>query len=95
MANPVVVSCPIKTWTKVVDNKTVGWIYLQSTFFDADTAYFTFVDTGETGPSIDPGATGHAAVPMESQSLPFNSSDAIDIYLWPNQEDITVLVSAI
>lgn len=93
MANPTTVSCTKKTWTKVVDNKQVGSIYLQSTFFKKAKAYFVFLDTGETAPTLSPGESGSTAVAMESEYLPFNSNVAIDIYLWPPGRDTIAVIS--
>ena len=95
MADPVIVSCTEDEWTLVVENKTTGWVYLQGEKQIPDEAYFEFMDTGGAAPSINPGAPGSKAVIMRQQELPFNRSEAVDIYLWPNRENITVLVDAI
>lgn len=93
MADPTVVSCTKKTWTKVVDNKTTGYIYLQTVLFFSPKVYFTFVDTGGAAPTIAPGVAGNKAVAMERRSLPISVSDAIDVYIWPSKRDTDVLVS--
>lgn len=94
MANPTTVGCTKKSWTKVVDEKTVGSIYLQGSFFMKAKAYFVFVDTGEDAPTIAPGESGSTAIPMESEYLPFNSTVAIDIYLWPPKRDTVAVINA-
>lgn len=94
MADPTTVSCTKRTWTKVVDNKTVGSVYLQGNFFRKAKSYFVFLDTGGTAPTIEPGESGSAAIPMESEYLPFNSTVAIDIYLWPPKRDTIAVVNA-
>ena len=90
----VLVYCTKKTWTKVVENKTVGNVYLQGNFFRKAKAYFVHQNTGGPSPDLSPGDDGSTAVMMDCDTLPFSVSSAIDIYLWPPSRDITAVVDA-
>ena len=95
MANPSLVSVPKKTWTKVVDNKTVGWIYAQGVFSSKLKTFFEFMDTGEAAPTLTPFEANSKAIKLEGDSLPLNRSLATDVYFYTLNSGLTVIVDAI
>lgn len=94
MANPVTVNCPKKEWTKVASAKTLGTIWLNGNFFSKGKAYFVFQDAGGSTPTLYPGESGSTAIAIKDEILPFESTVAIDIFLWPPSADIVAVVSA-
>ena len=94
MANPTRIDCPRRTWTKVVDNKTVGSIYLSGGSKTKSVASFVFMDAGEAAPTDNPSAAGSTAIEMETKYLPFNSTVSIDVYIFANSRGVSAVVSA-
>jgi len=95
MANPVSVPCPKDVWTKVIENKTSGNVYIQVATNvhtrDFPRVYFARKDTGEDAP-VD-GSIAVAAM-AECTTLVLENSVASDLYIMPTVEDQNVLVDA-
>lgn len=95
MANPAVVNCPVNVWTKVLNNKTEGRVYIQSPDWPQVVAmtpvYCAWVDTGQTAPETDV-FTG--AILLDDNVISFDRTAASDMYLCPIQKAVSALIDA-
>lgn len=76
MADPVIVPCPVDTWTIVATNKTTGMIHILKT--DPDSYAYTYRDTGETAPAF-PADKGEAV--KFNPALQISAAAGIDVYV--------------
>lgn len=75
MANPVIVPCPLGTWTKVATGVTAGIIHVTS---EAPAKYTqTYRETTDPAPTLL-----DEAVPFEDELI-ISSSSSIDVYIQP------------
>jgi len=95
MSNPTTVSCALGVWTKVLDNKTTGNVYIQSPDWPQVVAmtpvYCAWVDTGQAAPETDV-FTG--AILLDDNVINFDRTAASDCYLCPIQKAVSALVDA-
>lgn len=85
-ANPIIVSCPANTWTKVATAVKFGQVHK----FKPIDAYLlhTYRLTGDPAPSDLVDAVDFG----KCQSLPINAATLIDVYLYPRNDAADVRV---
>ncbi|MCK5604103.1 hypothetical protein KAR91_19605 [Candidatus Pacearchaeota archaeon] len=78
MSDPLMVACPVGTWTKVATNVLVGMIHEK----DTKAHYLaTYRDTGGAAPSDD-GDEGVLAFSDADRALAIQSTAAIDVWIY-------------
>lgn len=95
MANPVLVNVPGGAWKMVAENKQNGYVNIQGPHQERPKVFFAFVDTGETGPTVDPPAAASMGIALEGRVLPINSTTKLDTYLFPVGETVTGAIDVV
>lgn len=87
MADPVLVDCPEGQWTKVATNVTSGNIRKIS--YTPDVYLETYRLTGSAAPTLE--SEGRRLFEISGSAV-ISASAAIDVYIWPKEQDGKVRV---
>jgi hypothetical protein len=74
MADPVIVACPVDTWTLVATNQTTGVIHILKT--DVDSYLQTYRMNGGGAPTL-----ASEGVPF-TELLQISAALGVDVYVW-------------
>ncbi len=88
-----IVACSAGAWTKVATGARGGMVHIQRDNSNYDITYFTFVATGASAPTLEPGEAGNKAIVMTDPSLPIDSMNSVDVYIYPVNDDTNMIVS--
>lgn len=93
MANPVIVPCTGKAWTKIATNVTSGIVHLQKAV--EQSWYQTYRDTGDSAPSGLAEIIPFGKDSKTGQTEVIDSAIGIDVYVYPSKRDGEVRVDLI
>ena len=82
------------TWVKVVDNQTLGHVFINDNYLAGESVFVVFLDAGDSAPSLLPSEYGSNAILVESTYLPYSSPSGIDVYLYSYKYDISAVVTS-
>jgi hypothetical protein len=92
MANPVKIDCSKSEWTKVIDGKTTGNVFLKVPDWptaEMTEVWFCVQDTGAAEPT-----DFDIAVRLDDNILTLDRTAASDVWLYPAEVSLPVVVDA-